>query len=498
MFSKLDNCHLKFDSDWKYVIETVDARQLLSSYRFDLYAILQYIDQKVKGVSDLSFAQNVYYQRTNIITGYTCSERGNDHKNNFQDFINTLDGLISDFLTGNYDSKRTLIPVDKNNVIVDGAHRVCCAAYFNKTVDIIRFVDHDFQQHVTADFLIRNGLPTSVADSMALEYCNWHSNLYILFLWPKSFCNLTQHKEANKLIEEEVRIIYRKRTKMKYNAIRNLMIQIYGHMPWVGNVENNFQNTFVKANEVWDNNGNVEFILCESSSCEKILALKQKVRDIFQLKLASIHSTDNDVETRIAANLIFNTHSMHHLEFGHPDKYVEAHHLVESFKKQLKTHHLDVTDYIIDSSMVMSIYGIRNASDLDYYTLNSESRSIIWQGPIENHKKFIIYYNKSISDLIYNPDNYFIYNGLKFVTLHNLLTFKKNRGEDKDLNDIELIKSYIKSNKLKLYWLTKKDQYRRNKIKYINFQRKWIYFILAKIGLDKCVAKIYHSITHKK
>ena len=60
------------------------------------------------------------------------------------------------------------------------------------------------------------------------------------FLWPKAFKNSTHLQEANELIEERIPIVYKKKLQMSYNAIRNLMIQIYAHMDWVGTVDNDF------------------------------------------------------------------------------------------------------------------------------------------------------------------------------------------------------------------------------------------------------------------
>ena len=47
-------------------------------------------------------------------------------------------------------------------------------------------------------FLINNALPVDIADAMALEACNWHDDLYMLFLWPKAFKNSTHLQEANR------------------------------------------------------------------------------------------------------------------------------------------------------------------------------------------------------------------------------------------------------------------------------------------------------------
>lgn len=498
IFNRLDCCYIEFDPSWDHETEIINARLLLTSLRFDLYAILQYIDQIVNGVSDLTYAKEIYYQRTNIITGYTCSERGNDNKNSFDDFVTCLDNLISDFQENKFDVSKSIIPVDKNYVILDGAHRVCCAAYFNREIEIVRFTNKDFNLFVTCDFMINKGLPSYVADAMALEYCRWHKNIFMLFLWPKSFCLPEKYKEAYELIRANVNIVYHKQSKLSYNGIRNLMIQIYSHMPWIGNVDNDFQSTYIKANEVWDNNGNVEFILCEAPSCEYILSVKKKVRDIFKIGLASIHSTDNAKETKIAANLIFNPNSVHHLNFGYPDKFKDSYHLLESFKSQISSKQLDFSKFVIDSSMVMAIYGIRKAADLDYHTSYPETKSLCWEDEIEDHRASISYYHKTCSDLIYNPKNYFIFNELKFVTLRNVSMFKKNRMMNRDATDICLIKPYISNSRIKTFFFKVNISLLQNKIKSKILLRKKIDAVLLTLGIRPLVANLYHFIKRKK
>ena len=488
----LDKCHLNFNPEWKHEDLLVNARDLLTHNRFDLYAILLYIDHKVKGVSDMQYAKSVYYQRTNVITGFSCSEKGNELKNSFEDFLATIDALIDDFQNGRYDAQRSPIPVDCNNVIVDGAHRVCCAAYFKQKVRIVKFVDKDFHQHVTSDFLINNALPVDIADAMALEACNWHDDLYMLFLWPKAFKNSTHLQEANELIEERIPIVYKKKLQMSYNAIRNLMIQIYAHMDWVGTVDNDFYNTHVKADEVWDSNGHVEFLLVRGKNTQEILNIKSEVRDIYGIGLSSIHSTDNIGETRIAANLIYNKNSIHHLHLGHPTQYAESHHLIENFKYRIKENALDIRDFIIDSSMVLAVYGIREANDLDYYNLNDDINLDYMN--IEEHDEHLAYHNIGKVDLIVNPANYFVYYGVKFISLNRLALFKKNRGEKKDINDLQLINTYVSSeNKLKMQFLLMKDTFRRKKIIYKKNLRAFVRQSLITLHIFDFVHSIYRK-----
>ena len=454
-FNKLDKCYFNYSLNDRCVEEVADARILLGTHRFDLYAILFYIDQKVKGVSDLNYAREIYKERTRAMTGFKLSEIGNSNKTSFENFIKVLDQLISDFQNGKYDFEKTLIPIDKKGEPIDGAHRISCAAYFNKKVKVLRFLDQEITPY-DYRYLKHELMPSCVGDIMALEALKWHNDIYALFLWPKAIKKQDKLQEALKLIRCQTDVLYQVEYKLSFEAIINLMIQLYGHMDWVGTIDDGFANITGKADEVWDGNGKVQIVLTRANNCSKILSIKSQIRELFGIGLSSIHSTDNMRETIMAMNALLNPNSRHHLFNADVKRYKESYKLMTSFKEILITNNFDLDEFIIDSSIVLSIYGLRAARDLDYYCLhNKQDRQYPCGTDIEEHdssqKKF---YSLPVRDLILNPNNYFVYNELKFVTLNNLLQFKQNRyrlyHDIKDIEDIKLIQNTLREdNKLR-------------------------------------------------
>ena len=442
-YDKLDKCYFNFDINSNCEEETIDARKLICPQRFDLYANLLYIDHKVKGVRD-NYALSVYKERTRTITGFKMAEAQNARKNSFEDFLAVFDALIDDTRNGKYDAERTLIPVDKNYVLMDGAHRVSCAAYFGKVVKILRFVDYE-SPHMSSDFLRKSIIPETALDAMALETCRWHDNLFMLIFWPKSFLQPEVLDSAIRNVYEKSVVVYRKECKMSYLAIRNLMIQMYGHMDWVGSIENDFAATYTKADEVWDGNGKCSFILIQTPSCDYVLKMKSEIREMFGIGLASIHTTDNMRETRIVANAIYNPNSMFFLHHAKPTTYKKSYRMMEEYKKTLIDNHCDLDKYIIDTGLVLSIFGLRETSDLDYCTIE-ESLKLLFpeKSYIEEHGCSKIFTDREIIDVISSPTCYFCYNELKFVSLERLLDFKIKRcNGDQDTKDIWLIKSLL-------------------------------------------------------
>ena len=505
-YNKLDKCHFNFLLDQHCQEEVIDAHHLLGPARFDLYAILLYIDQYVHGVQDISYAKSVYKERTCAITGFSFSEDGNPQKNSFEEYLKSLNSLIDAFQQDEYDESKKLIPVDKKYELIDGAHRVSCAAYFGKKIRVLKFMDVDLIP-MDAPTLMNNLLPVWAADAMALEASRWHKDLFMLFLWPKSFIDLDVHNEARDLIHSKLEVMYEKETEMSYQAIRNLMLQIYGHMDWVGTVDNNFISTYAKADEVWEPQGKCRFILAQGPSTEYVLSLKGEIRSLFNIGLASIHSTDNQRETLIATNAVFNPHSFHFLKIAQPTKYKNSYKLFEKFKNLIESKGLDKNEFVIDSSMVLSICGVREADDLDYYVsskLSGVASVLNGNEKIEEHdehqKQF---YSCPVDDLIYDVSNYFVYNEIKFVSLERLLEFKKKRyslyHDAKDSSDIKLISLLLSGKKRKLQKLVLacsvyiRRKHRRFTSSFCIFRNK----ILKSIGLYDKLKQIRDFILKK-
>lgn len=447
-YNKLNKCYFNYSLDDQCVEEFVEAKSLLGYQRFDFYGILFYIDQKVKGVTDLSFAKEVYEERTRAMTGFRLSEIGNENKSSFDDFLNVLDSLILDFQNGKYDCERTLIPVDKKGEPIDGAHRISCAAYFNQKIKVLRFLNREVTPY-NYEYLQHELMPTHIADVMALEALKWHDDIYALFLWPKAHKNHSKLQEALHLIVSNADVFYQVEYRLTFEAITNLMIQLYGHMDWVGTIDNGFANIRGKVDEVWDENGKVLIVLVRANNGKEILKLKSKIRDLFGIGLASVHSTDNKRETNMAMNALLNPNSRHYLLNANVTRYKDSFKLFSRFKQMLDANGFDNDEFIVESSMVLSMYGLREARDLDYYCLHNAQEKIYPSDEnIEEHDETQQrFYSIPVRDMICNPGNYFVFNGVKMVTLQNLLHFKQNRykayHESKDLEDIKLIQNIL-------------------------------------------------------
>jgi len=72
-------------------------------------------------------------------------------------------------------------------------------------------------------------------------------------------------------------------------------------------------------------------------------------------------------------------------------------------------------DVLIDGSIFLSTYGIREVNDIDYFT-NDNNKADIQNDTLECHDSELKYHDIEKLSLIYNPQYYFYFNDVKFVS----------------------------------------------------------------------------------
>ena len=142
----------------------------------------------------------------------------------------------------------------------------------------------------------------------------------------------------------------------------------------------------------------------------------------------------------------------------------------------------------------MALYGLRDSGDIDFLTVEKKYECLENE-IIENHNHAIDLYNSKIEDILFNPENFLVYNDMKFVTLKLLRVMKKKRKQNTDKLDLELIDNYLRNKqnykmvciRIRYYVERKK----RNLITHIKI-------LLKKLGLFKATKKVYYFMIGKK
>jgi hypothetical protein len=129
--------------------------------------------------------------------------------------------------------------------------------------------------------------------------------------------------------------------------------------------------------------------------------------------------------------------------------------------QKIKKLNLPPDKYVVVSSGIMDVLGIRKAGDIDIAVTSDLHQKLRETGKWNEEQKYgKIYLKKDVFEIIpqLNWDKYnitteeaiksaLIIEGIPFMNLDELIKFKTALGREKDFKDIELIKDYLKNNK---------------------------------------------------
>ena len=266
------------------------------------------------------------------------------------------------------------------------------------------------------------------------EYINYSNDIYIAFLW-----HVAKEKiEVLKEIIGQNKILYLKRVKFETSGAINLISQIYHDQKWLGSLESEYNGAISKLSSTFDSSGITNIIFFQSDNIASVNAIKDKFRKHVGLGKHSIHINDNKEELILASQLILNDNSISFLNDSNIFKYKDNFNKIENFKKVLAENNIDLNDIVIGGSFPLSLYGYLESSDIDFLSTDLKKDLDI---KICLHNTYQKFYKKSIEELVYNPENFFYFNGIKFLKLEIIVDFKRNRNEIKDKLFLEKYKS---------------------------------------------------------
>ena len=431
-------------------ISSLEASNLMTVNRLDLGFKLFYL-QNINRSKEAAI--EFYTSHINALTLGLFKEPGNELKNSIDKYIQDFELIFDDIRINGFDSSKSIIPLSIDGNLMNGSHRVASAIYLGLNVDCISLEcdSHNYDYK----FFEKRKVNSSHLEAAVTSFIEFSSNCYLAFLWPTSNCK-------DSIIEENIpNILYKKDITLNALGALNLIFQIYSDEPWLGSKENRFQGAKSKAIECFQGNSMLKIVAFKAVNLDEVLKIKSRLRKIFNNGKHSVHITDNKAEAVRASRLIFNENSIHFLNHADYLQGSKNKHELEIFRTFLVKNKIDTADIVIDGSSVLDLYGIRQSKDVDFL-LSSKTQSeinISFSEIYENHESEIKYHRESKENLIYNPLFHFYFNDLKFISFNQLYIMKKNRGERKDLNDIQIMKSSIDGTYSSLYLAILKQKY---------------------------------------
>ena len=407
--------------------EIMNYKTFITSDRFDLMAKYLYIKHYDKKIHT-NFFIKLYKSHINTFNG--CYEYPGT-KTNIQQFIESFNALIESIKTNNF-NKDFPIPIGSNNVIINGSHRLMVSYFLKKKIYVI-FKSNIACPYNYSFFLNRKEFPSLqpiYADTMALEYININSNIRIMCVYPKAY-NINNINIIKNIISKYGYIYYEKSVQLNKNGFNNLIKELYRGEKWIGGL---FPTGISEKTKLCFDNKPTTIFLIDMKDTSKLIEMKEKCRSLYKLNKHSLHVSDYTKDTFRIASSILNKNSIHFLNNGTNDITMNTKLLLNKFFNEVK---LNKEDFCLTSSLIMEMYCLRKAKDIDY--LHKDNMEINLKDVGLHSGKWEEYYHIHKDEIIYNPNNHFYFNGSKFATLNVIKKMKENRGELKDLIDIKLI-----------------------------------------------------------
>jgi len=324
-------------------------------------------------------------------------------------------------------------------------------------------------------------------DLAALEYTKLNVNTYILTVFPIAAKKVD---DINSIIERYGKIYYQKDIYFNSAGALNFVRQLYYGELWAGDFKKGFPGERQKVEQCFRENIPLKAYFLETDSLDKVKVCKKEIRSLFDYGNNSAHATDGRDETIRIAEQLLNNNSIHFLNNSNYVYSNKLENMLLTYKKWMNENSYDKDSFCLDSGAVLNIYGIRDTRDLDFLYFGNENLKNTPEH-IDNHQSELIYYERSPEEIIFNPANYFYYNGLKFASLNVVMKMKLKRNEVKDKRDVILIKRIL-SNSFSIYQALLSARYKTlQELRYFPDRIKYLVLKISPSGMLPYLKAVY-------
>jgi glycosyltransferase involved in cell wall biosynthesis len=410
---------------------------LLNANRFDIAAKIIYLRSLVKG-TDKSFGEEIYLEHLRVWNGLN---EISPPKNSSDDFLNAFKVISKSIQDSGFDTSISKVPVI-NESPINGAHRIASCIVHGKDIETYEGTLSEGQYICNYEYfknkkdIIVGGLDETYLDEMALEFCRTKDNLFTISIFPSHDIPFSKIISS---VRERYNPIYSKEIELTEQGKFNYVHNLYYDELWIGNKSAGYPGVKEKSRLCFSKGSIVKTILVEEKDISNLEQLKQEIRSLCGTGNHSAHINDTQEETWRIASCVYNKNSIHHLNnkkiVSTPnfDLYIREYYNI--LKDRSDSH-----DFCIDSSAVLSSYGLRDCRDLDFLCLK-DIRSI--SDNIDCHNDEIKNYKEEKNAIIYDPRLHFYAFGIKFASLKVIKDMKTYRNEEKDKVDVQLMMTVL-------------------------------------------------------
>ncbi|OGN62125.1 MAG: hypothetical protein A3F09_02820 [Chlamydiae bacterium RIFCSPHIGHO2_12_FULL_49_11] len=412
----------------------IDPVHLLTHDRFDAAAKYIYAKYQLKHYRTQWHVDLYKKHLENWISFYNTEPL----KIGFPAFLSAFNTLIKSLQNKRFDPT---YPIDINNLglACNGSHRIGTCLAMQIPVKV-RVESGEGSPSMTAS-AFRNlySLEEKYLDHMAYEYAKLKDNTVIVSLFPAGY---QFRKEVENILNKYGTVVHDKDIWLTESGCLEYIRLVYNGEWWTGSYLDNFQHSKAKAALCFPRdlreNSPVKVYLyeCETEAIARVA--KEAVRTLCNYGNESVHINNNHNQTKIIAASVFNENSIAFMNKKKLNIHPQFHQYMKNLHAFIGENPIDPEEICIDTGCVLAAYGLRDTKDIDVIhkcPLPSTYQSY----NVDSHNPHLHHHSKPLDEILFNPENHFYYQGIKFVSIDLVRKMKWDRHSEKDLVDIELI-----------------------------------------------------------
>jgi hypothetical protein len=453
-----------------YEIEWIDPVDLISVDRYDLCSkipLARSIIMKDLHSADFNQALDLYLSVQTCINNLYESL---PHRRGANDFLHNYQLLIEGMIQNSFDSNQSVLVLNKQGYLLNGAHRLAIAVALNYKVPIIRT---EITREMNFSWIPVGNSQISLDNLylMNLEILKYNKNCRV-------FVSFEIQKNMNdviyKYLEKGVRIVYSNQIMVSFNQLVNLNMEMYQHEKWFRSLENPTEITLSRASKISHNSCLVTVGILDISNHVELDLLKKNIRDIFGVGNYPIHITSNWQESLYLGHVLFHKVSRSFLMYNNKvlsnRVWQKLLHL-ESMRIDWRTSILRL-GVAISGSTLLDIMGLRKSEDLDVVVLD---KNILLPRTIDDHS--LSYDNFKSKDGVlheYISSDYFLCLGWLWVSQEMQMNKLSKLKDLKSKSDLQLHRRNLiqDNNRLK---------YRLNQKRFLYSARSFLVYIWMRV-----------------
>ncbi|GJM07768.1 MAG: hypothetical protein DHS20C11_00440 [Lysobacteraceae bacterium] len=441
-FLKVDAQHRLLD---------MDPSALLCPSRLDIAAKYVYAQARLRGQPS-AWARHIYSEH---IRAFNDFHEADGSKSNEQGFVDAFDALIDSIKVSGFDDDRGPIPLAKDQIIFNGAHRLAACLASHSKLTAIEFPQHQADRYNYAYFE-RRGLPADVLEAMALQYCYLSQWAKVAVVFPVGHQALSLLRNA---IGGEAAIIIDRQLRINESARPALIRSMYKDEPWVGHGSAPTKGLMEHVEQRFNGSEPVTFLFFDGKDQTSLVEAKKQFRMAAGVGNFSIHISDTQEETLRLAELVLNRNARHWLNTHRPSKTPRFDQLRAAFLTSATESSATLDNICLTGSATLAAYGVRDVDDLDYIATQNLPANFDTDD-ISCHHSQAAYYEHALDEIIADPRLHFTFDSLKIASLPVILEMKRIRNERKDQADVAKCEALLGNKKIpqplpdpKLLWL---------------------------------------------